>query len=60
MSKPTHKPGEKAPESGIYDVVGPRGGDRGHQVTVVEDEPFPPTQESGERYVLAKKTKHKS
>lgn len=56
----TYKPGEKVPASGQYEVVGPRGGSRGREVTSVKDEPFPPTQKSGERYVMADKTKHKN
>ena len=36
MSKPKgtmHKPGQKAPESGQYGVVGPKGGKTGTEVT---------------------------
>lgn len=57
-SKPL-KPGQIAPHSGQYEVVGPRGGKRGHEVTSVEGERLPPTQNPGERYVLVDRTKHK-
>ena len=59
MSKNTiHKPGETAVTSGIYAVVGPRGGRTGNEVTVVRKEPFPPTQQSGQGFILVDKTKH--
>ena len=35
------KPGQKAPASGQYGVVGPRGGKIDHEVTVVKGEPMP-------------------
>lgn len=37
------KPGNKAPASGQYGIVGPRGGQTGKEVTVVKGEPMPPT-----------------
>lgn len=55
----SYKPGEKVPVSGQYEVTGPRGGSRGREVTSVKGEPFPPTQQAGERYVMVDKTKHK-
>ena len=33
---PTYKPGQKAPVSGQYGVVGPRGGMTGTEVTVTK------------------------
>jgi len=62
MSKgkgPIYKPGQKAPESGQYGVVGPRGGKIGTEVTVTKGETMPPTQEPGQGFVLVDKTKHK-
>lgn len=53
------KPGEEAPTSGQYKVVGPRGGDLGREVTAVQGKPMPPTQAPGQGYILADKTKHK-
>ena len=55
-----YKPGEKAPVSGQYEIVGPRGGKTSEgERTVVEREPFPPTPQSGQQYKLVDKTKHK-
>ena len=59
MADPKYRPGEKAPKSGQYPVVGPRGGDLDREVTVVEGEPFPPTQKPGQGYGNPDKTKHK-
>ena len=56
----THKPGEKAPRSGQYGIVGPRGGKTDEERTVTRDEPFPPTPEKGQKYTLNDPTKHKS
>ena len=49
----------KVPTSGQYKVYGPRGGDKGIEVTSVKGEPFPPTQMSGSYYKLTDPTKHK-
>ena len=53
------KPGADAPKSGQYKVVGPRGGDLGREVTAVKGNTMPPTQKSGQGYVLTDATKHK-
>jgi hypothetical protein len=45
------KPGQKVGTSGQYEVIGPRGGRTGHEVTLVKGEPAPPT-------ILVDKTKH--
>lgn len=52
-------PGTPCPTSGQYGVVGPRGGDRGREITATKGNPMPPTQNSGERYILNDETKHK-
>lgn len=57
MAKQPRKPGEQAPQSGIYRIVGPRGGDTGAERTVVQGEPFPPTPNSGQKYVIQRPTK---
>ena len=45
------RPGHRAPVSGQYEERGPRGGDvGGREVTVVKDEPLPPTTEPGRTY----------
>ena len=54
------KPGTKAPASGQYGVIGPRGGKINREVTVVKGEPMPPTQKPGQRYVLNDRTNNKS
>lgn len=57
MPKPL-KPGQKAPRSGQYEILGPRGGGTGVERTVVKREPLPPTLERGQRYKLVDPTKH--
>jgi hypothetical protein len=52
-------PGTKAPASGQYGLVGPRGGKLNREVTTVKGEPLPPTPKPGLKYVLVDKTKHK-
>lgn len=59
MNEKFFKPGEKATTSGQYEMVGPRGGKTGVERTVVKNEPLPPTLESGQKYILADKTKTK-
>jgi len=53
------KPGEKAPKSGQYQKVGPRGG-KGNEVTVTKGEPMPPAPTKGTTYKLVDPTKNKS
>lgn len=53
-------PGSKAPASGQYGIVGPRGGDTGKERTVVKGEPLPPTPRPGQGYVINDRTKNKS
>jgi hypothetical protein len=43
-------PGTKAPTSGQYEIIGPRGGRTGEERTVIKGEPLPPTPASGQRY----------
>lgn len=54
------KPGERAPRSGQYEIVGPRGGRTGEERTVTRNEPLPPTRDKGQGYVIVDPTKHKS
>jgi hypothetical protein len=54
------KPGQKAPSSGQYERLGPRGGRTGDERTVTKGEPLPPTRNPGERYILVDKTKHRA
>jgi hypothetical protein len=51
-------PGTKAPVSGQYEIVGPRGGKTGVERTVVRGEPLPPTKAPGQGYRIADPTKN--
>ena len=57
MAKPL-KPGNTAPRSGQYEIIGPRGG-KGPERTVVRGEPLPPTPKAGSTYKLVDPTRHK-
>lgn len=59
MSNKDLKPGQTAPRSGQYEIVGPRGGDTGEERTVTRGEPMPPTPKPGQTYTLVDPTKHK-
>jgi hypothetical protein len=48
------KPGQPAQQSGIYEIIGPRGGQTGKERTIVQGEPMPPTPQSGQRYRLSR------
>ena len=50
------KPGNIAPVSAQYGVVGPRGGDTGREVTVPMGRPLPPTPKPGMGYVINDRT----
>lgn len=52
------KSGDKAPASGQYAIVGPRGGNTGQERTSVRDKPLPPTPKSGQTYQLADRTRN--
>jgi hypothetical protein len=54
----SYKPGEIAPRSGQYEIVGPRGGRTGNERTVTRGEPLPPTPKPGRTYTLVDPTKH--
>jgi hypothetical protein len=38
-----YRPGEGAPVSGEYEIVGPRGGDTGRERTAIQGRPASPT-----------------
>ena len=46
------RPGQEAPFSGQYEIIGPRGGHTGTERTVVKGEPLPPTPDKGMAYRL--------
>lgn len=52
------KPGQETPISGQYEVVGPRGGETGREITSTEGNPLPPTQKPGQTYRLVDETRH--
>lgn len=54
------KPGDKAPASGQYQEIGPRGGNGKREVTSVKGEPLPPTTKPGSSYKLVDRTKNQS
>ena len=58
MGSTTLKPGQKAPRSGQFEIVGPRGGHTGEERTIVRGEPMPPTPGKGMGYTLVDPTKH--
>ncbi len=53
------KPGQEAPYSGQYQMVGSRGG-KGSEITAVKGKPLPPTPAPGSTYKLVDRTKNKS
>jgi hypothetical protein len=57
-TRPTYRPGDPAPVSGLYPLQGPRGGNQGVQVTVVQGRPLPPTPHSGMGYGKPTPAKH--
>ncbi len=57
MSKEKIKPGQSAPASGLYEVVGPRGGNHG-EVTAVSGHTMPPTGKPGQTFVLVDPAKN--
>ena len=59
MSKKNLKPGEKAPVSGQYSTIGPKGGE-GKEITSTKGKPLPPTEKSGSTYKLVDPTKNKT
>ena len=56
----SYKPGQTAPRSGQYGIIGPRGGETGKERTVTKGEPLPPTPKRGQGYKLVDPTKNKS
>ena len=60
MARPVFKPGQTAPASGQYGIVGPRGGQTGEERTVVKGEPLPPTPQAGQRFIIVDRTKNNS
>ena len=59
MSEQPLRPGNIAQDSGQYEIVGPRGGRTGVEVTAVAGKPLPPTPKPGQGYDLVDPTHHK-
>lgn len=57
-SKTPLKPGQKAPVSGQYEIIGVRGGHSGVERTVVRGEPLPPTPTPGQTYRVSDPSKN--
>lgn len=57
---PTVKPGQPAPASGQYKVLGPKGGKTGSEVTAIKGKPMPPAPKPGGSFKLTDPTKNKS
>lgn len=57
MKKPL-KPGQDVPRSGQYEIIGPRGGRTGEEITGVKGKTLPPTHKAGSSYKLVDATKH--
>ena len=49
------KPGEKATESGSYDLINSNGSKTGLSVKVKSDDRFPPADKDGQKYVKTSK-----
>lgn len=52
------KPGQNAPRSGQYVIVGPRGGNTGEERTSTRGNPLPPTPQPKQTYRLVDPTKN--
>lgn len=52
------KSGQSVPRSGQYEVIGPRGGETGVEITGVKGKILPPTSKPGSSYKLVDPTKH--
>lgn len=55
-----YRPGEKAPLSGQYEIVGSRGGRTGEERTIIKGERIPPPPKAGQSYIPVDPTKNKS
>jgi hypothetical protein len=60
MARERLTPGTRAPASGQYEIIGPRGGHTGVERTVVRGEPMPPTPNAGQAYQIVDRTNNGS
>lgn len=56
----TYNPGDKAPISGQYEIVGPRGGKTNKEITSIKGKTLPPSPKKGQTYKPVDGTKNKS
>jgi hypothetical protein len=54
------KPGNSAPASAQYEIIGSRGGRTGEERTVPKGTTLPPTPKPRQGYIIADRTKNKS
>jgi hypothetical protein len=54
------KSGEKAPRSGQYEIIGPRGGHTGEERTIPKGHTVPPTPKPDQTLKIVDPTKNKS
>ena len=60
MAKQPLHSGSKAPASGQYKPVGPRGGVGKKEITAVKGKPLPPTPVPGSSFKIVDRTKNKA
>ncbi|GLU86531.1 hypothetical protein Kosp01_12770 [Kocuria sp. NBRC 114282] len=60
MAPTNYTPGTPAPYSGQYELIGPRGGSQGVEITSIQAKPLPPTPKPGQTYVLVDGTNNGS
>jgi hypothetical protein len=53
-------PGDIAPVSGLYELIGPRGGHTGKERTVVKGGVLPPTPKPGMSYEISERAHNNS
>jgi 3,4-dihydroxy-2-butanone 4-phosphate synthase len=55
-----YNPGQVAPVSALYEVIGPRGGHTGKEVTVAKGKELPPTPKPGMAYEISERAHNAS
>lgn len=60
MANKPLKSGQPAPASAQYEVIGPRGGRTGFEVTAPKGRTLPPTPKPGQSYIPVDRTRNKS
>lgn len=58
MASSPLKPGQPAPASAQYEIIGSRGGHTGQERTVPRGTTLPPTPKPGQSYVIADRTRN--